>query len=225
MSQRANGALAVAVLLLASARCATTRTAQRSFPPATAADADEALASWSAATERAAKQPPSRLLYDAKLSTSGTPSISGTLAVTYDGAAIVTASLTGPFGSHIAEYRGGAITGEDRKALVVDPQALRAVLAGVWSGPDPVVAGRDGSECLLSWNGSEGRVDAVLDLASRAVVSMELSRGSDALDIQYSGAREPWPAGVAVRDARTGRGLALKLVAVEPVEDGTASRQ
>ncbi len=224
MSPRSPRFLAALVLLLAAGRCATTAPAPRTFPPATPADASEALTSWSAARERAATLPPSRLLYDAKLSTSGTPSVSGTLAVTYDGKAVVAASLTGPFGSHIAEYRGGTITGEDRKALVVDPEALRAVLAGVWNGSSPIVAGRDGGECLLSWQGTDGRVEAVLDLSSGAVVSMEFSRGTEALDIRYSGAREPWPAGVAVRDASTGRGLALRLVAIEPAEGGSASR-
>ncbi len=49
------------------------------------------------------------------------PSVPGTLAVSYDGKAVTLASLTGPFGSRVAEYRDGAVTGEDRKALVVDP--------------------------------------------------------------------------------------------------------
>jgi len=203
--------------------CATSAPAPRHFRPASAADSGEALKAWAAATERASRLPASRLLYDAKLSTSGTPSVAGTLAVRYDGSAVVDASLTGPFGSRIAEYREGAVTGEDRKALVVDPEALRAVLAGVWSGPEPNVEGRDAGESLLSWNGSEpGRIAAVLDLSSATVVSMELSRGTESLSVSYSGTRDPWPERIAMH-ASSGRALALKLVAVEKIESGPAS--
>ena len=115
MSARAHQALAGAGLLALVTGCATTRPS-RTFPPASADDARRTLAAWTAVRERAASLPASRLLYDAKLGTGGAPSVPGTLAVVYDGAAIVTASLTGPFGSKIAEYRDGTLTGQDRRA-------------------------------------------------------------------------------------------------------------
>ncbi len=88
----------------------------------------------------------------------------------------MTASLTGPFGSRIAEYRDGRLTGQDRKAFVVDPEALRSVLAGVWNGGSP--AGRRPrrrGHCLLAFDGGDARVVAVLDVASRSLVSMDVS--------------------------------------------------
>src|SRR5262249_24435704 len=74
--------------------------------------------------------PASRLLYDAKLGSGAAPSGAGTLAVVYDGKVIVTASLTGPFGSHIAEHRDGAVTGGGRAAFCLHPLELRPVPAG-----------------------------------------------------------------------------------------------
>ena len=44
----------------------------------------------------------------------GAPSVPGTLAVTYDGTTVRRASLTGPFGSRVAEYDSGRVTGEDQ---------------------------------------------------------------------------------------------------------------
>ena len=73
------------------------------------------------------------------MGSSGLPAAPGTLAVTYDGGRVVSASLTGPFGSHVADYDDGTVTGEDRKAFMVDPEALRSVLAGAWArSPRPV---------------------------------------------------------------------------------------
>ena len=165
------GALASLLTLLSS--CSGGR-AMRSFAPAGPDDVREALSAWTAARQRADSLPPSRLLYDARMGTSGLPSVPGTLAVTYGGDRIRSASLTGPFGSRIAEYRegerkdAGTITGEDRKAFVVDPEALRSVLAGVWRGDSDAlrVAGRDGADCLLTWSGAANayRAEGVLDL-------------------------------------------------------------
>ncbi len=194
--------------------CASTHPA-RSFPPASPDDARRALAAWSAARARAASLPASRLLYDAKLGAGGAPSVPGTLAVTYDGTAIVTASLTGPFGSPVAEYRGGTITGKDREAFVVDPEALRAVLSGIWNDAAPSVEGSDGGQCRLALSGETEHAVAVLDLASERVVSLDLSGPAGRLVVSYSGEASPWPSRLTMRDETTKKSLGLKLVAVE----------
>jgi hypothetical protein len=214
------------VLLCTLAACATTRP-QRHFDPATPDQRQQALAAWSAAGERAASLPASRLLYDAKMASGGAPSLPGTLAVSYDGKAVTAASLTGPFGSRVAEYRDGAVTGEDRKALIVDPDVLRSVLAGAWiAGASPVsVEGCDAGQCLLAWSAEAGSGTAVIDLVGGGVRSMELSGSAGHLLVDYTGDTAPWPAKISVRDEKSGRNLSLKLVAVEPVHAaGSAGR-
>src|SRR5262249_59345173 len=134
------------------ARCASAPPV-RTFPPASSDDARRGLAAWSSAVERASSLPASRLLYDAKMGSGAAPAVPGTLAVTYDGRSVVTASLTGPFGSRVAEYRDGTLTGQDRQAFLVDPDALRAVLAGIWSEGTPSVKGFDAGDCLLEFSG------------------------------------------------------------------------
>jgi len=208
--------LAAAVPFAILAACATTRPARR-FAPATEAQAREALAVWQSSLERAASLPASRLLYDARLSKGGAPTVPGTLAVTYDGRAVVTASLTGPFGARIAEYRDGRVTGEDRAALLIQPEAMRAVLAGgAWSGAAPSVDGVDAGQARLAFEAEGGaRVRVVLDLATRLPVSLEV-RGPDGhLLVDYAGAADPWPARVDAREETTHRRVALKLLAVE----------
>ncbi len=212
------------VLLCTLAACATTRP-QRHFDPATPDQRQQALAAWSAAQERAASLPASRLLYDAKMASGGAPSVPGTLAVSYDGKAVTVASLTGPFGSRVAEYRDGTVTGEDRKALVVDPEVLRSVLAGAWSaGAAPVsVEGCDGGQCQLAWSAAAGRGTAVVELAGGGVRSMDLSGSAGHLLVEYTGETAPWPAKITVSDETSGRNLSLKLVAVEPVHAAGSS--
>jgi hypothetical protein len=207
----------LASLFCALTACATTRPS-RHFDPATPGERQQALAAWSAAQERAASLPASRLLYDAKMASGGAPSVPGTLAVSYDGKAVTVASLTGPFGSRVAEYRDGAVTGEDRRALVVDPDVLRAVLAGAWSAGTSLVSveGCDAGQCLLAWSAGAGRGTAVVDLAG-GVRSMDLSGSAGHLLVDYAGDAAPWPAKITVRDERSGRNLSLKLVAVEPI--------
>lgn len=217
MSSRTRLRLLVLPTLLSLAACAGGPPARR-FAPATAEDALEALSAWTAAQERAASLPPSRLLYEAHMGSSGLPSVPGTLAVVYDGRRIVTASLTGPFGSHVGDYREGALTGQDRRAFVVDPDALRSVLAGVWAGAPSAVTGRDGVDCLLTWDGDH-RVEAVLDVRERRLRSSSVSGSEGRLEISYSGRIDPWPERVALRDGRSGRSLSLTLLAVEPIEN------
>jgi hypothetical protein len=212
------------VLVCALSACATQRPA-RHFAAASADQTREALAAWSVLSERAASLTASRLLYDARVSASGTPTVPGTLAVTYDGTAVVAASLTGPFGSNIAQYRDGELTGQDRKAFVVDPQALRAVLAGAWSGAAPSVQGFDAGQSLLAFDAEGARVLAVLDVGSRSLVSMDVAGRSGHLVVDYNGEAKPWPGRLTVRDEDTKKSLALKLVAVEPIAaQATAGR-
>jgi hypothetical protein len=219
---RALGVLGLSTLLLVSG-CAGGAAARR-FGPAGPEDVREALDAWASARERADSQPPSRLLYDAKMGTSGLPSVPGTLAVLYGGDRVRSASLTGPFGSRVAEYGNGTITGEDRKAFVVDPEALRSVLAGVWSGsPDaPVVAGRNGPECLLTWSGAY-RAEAVLDLQERRLRSLSLSGSAGRLSVSFAGDFRPWPQRIALKEDESGRSLSLSLVATEPLDSSPAA--
>lgn len=222
MSLRRFPLLAPVFALSVLTACATARAA-RHYAPATPVEQRDALAAWAAVRERAASLPASRLLYDASMASGGAPSIPGTLAVTYDGNAVVTASLTGPFGSRIAEYRGGEISGKDRKAFVVDPEALRGILAGEWNGGEPSVEGCDGGECLLTFGGAGARVQASIDVATKTVRSMDLAAKAGSLHVDYAGDAAPWPGRVSVNDEKGSRSLALKLVAVEPMERGAGA--
>jgi hypothetical protein len=195
--------------------------AVRRFGPAGPEDVREALSAWTSARQRADSLPPSRLLYDARMGTSGLPSVPGTLAVTYGGDRVRAASLTGPFGSRVAEYGSGVITGEDRKAFVVDPEALRSVLAGVWRGDPETVAGRDGADCLLTWSGAANayRAEAVLDLQAQRLRSLALSGGGGRLSVTYAGEFRPWPERIALKEDASGRSLSLSLIATEPLSE------
>jgi hypothetical protein len=215
LTRRAHQALAGAGLLALLTGCASTHPS-RAFPPASPEDAQRTLAAWTAVRERAASLPASRLLYDAKLGSGGAPSVPGTLAVVYDGTAIVTASLTGPFGSHIADYRDGTVTGQDRRAFVVDPEGLRAVLAGSWNDAAPSVRGFADGEGLLAMERGEARVNAVVNVAEARVVSMDLSGRPGRLAVEYGGEPRPWPQKLSIRDEAAKKSLALKLLAVEP---------
>jgi len=217
LTARAHRALAGAGLLALLTACASTRPA-REFPPASPEEAQRSLAAWSAARQRAASLGASRLLYDAKLGSGAAPSVPGTLAVVYDGAVVVTASLTGPFGSRIAEYRDGTVTGEDRRALVVDPKALRGVLSGSWNAGEPDVRGFADGQGLLAMESAEARVTAIVDVATERVVALDLSGRAGHLAVDYSGDARPWPERLAIRDEAAKKTLALKLLAVEPAD-------
>jgi hypothetical protein len=141
--------------------------------------------------------------------------VPGSLAVTYTDGEVKRASLTGPFGSRIAEYAGGTVTGEDRKAFVVDPETLRSVLAGTWPGTPSTVAGCDGDSCLLVWDGPP-RVSAVVDRVARQTRELALEGDAGKLVAAYSGTASPWPERIGIREERSDRTLSLKLIAVEP---------
>ena len=214
MSRRDLLRLLSPLLCLTVAACAT-RSAARHFAPATEAASREALDAWTAIRERAAELGSSRLLYDAKMGRGSVAAVPGSLAVTYTDGEVRRASLTGPFGSRIAEYAGGSITGEDQQAFVVDPEALRSVLAGTWPGSPNTVAGCDGDSCLLVWDGPP-RVSAVVDRIARQTRELSLEGGGGKLVAAYSGPASPWPERIGIREERSDRTLALKLIAVEP---------
>lgn len=200
----------VCTLLLSA--CAT-RTAARRFSPPTDDERRETLEALAAAQRRASDLPASRLLYDARISGGG-PAVPGTLAVTYDGTAVRRASLTGPFGARVAEYDAGTVTGQDHKALLVDPSALRAVLAGVWPGEPAAVEGCDGVDCLAVWD-KPFRTSAVIDRRDQRVESLEIEGQGGRLFVTYSGTASPWPQKISAREDPSGRSLKLSLVAVE----------
>jgi hypothetical protein len=207
--------LGAAGLLILSAGCATRRAAAR-FAPASQDQAREALDAWSRIRSRADALPASRLLYDAKMASKGAPSVPGTLAVTYDGAAVTRASLTGPFGKPLAEYAGGTITSGAREPFPVDPRVLKSVLAGAWPGDPTSVEGCDGAACLLAFRGAIG-ADAVVDRADARMLSLRITGEAGALAVTYEGAAPaPWPERIAIESERDSRRLALRLVASEP---------
>jgi hypothetical protein len=218
LSPRPAASLVLLAPVLLLAACATRGGAARHFTPASEAQKDETQTALTAAQERAASLPASRLLYDARISPGTGPAVPGTLAVTYDGSEVERASLTGPFGKRVAEYDAGAVTGEDRQALVVDPGALRAVLSGAWPGEPASVEGCDGDECLVVWRPSgSGRiaVSALVDRRERRLRSLILDGDRGKLVVMYEGAVDPWPQRVAAREERSGRGLKLVLVGRE----------
>jgi hypothetical protein len=206
----------LAPFLIVSAGCASRRAAAN-FTPASESQAREALDAWSAIRRRADALPAARLLYDAKMSNHGAPSVPGTLAVTYDGVDVTRASLTGPFGKPVAEYANGAITSGGRQPFPIDPRILKSVLAAEWPGSPDSVAGCDGPVCLLRFPGPI-RADAVVDRGDARVVSLRITGEAGALSVTYEGAGPaPWPERVAVEEERDSRRLALHLVASEPV--------
>ena len=158
------------------------------------------------------------------------PAVPGTLAVTYDGREVARASLTGPFGKRVADYNAGSVTGEDRKAFVVDPEALRAVLSGVWPGEPASIEGCDGDECLVVWPspgsakaGGRVEVSGVVDRRAARFRSLTLEGDRGTLAVTYEGEIEPWPSRIDASEERSGRGLKLSLAAREPGEAAPAS--
>ncbi len=215
MTSRSLAGLTVLASALLLAACATGRVA-RNFTPPGPGDTRETVEALAVAERRAAELPPSRLLYDARMSGGGAPAVPGTLAVTYDGEVVQRASLTGPFGSRVAEYDSGRVTGEDRRALVVDPAALRAVLAGVWPGEPASVTGCDGTDCLAVWD-TPRRVTATVDRKEKRLDSLEIAGETGRLTVTYGGTTSPWPERISAREDPSGRRLSLSLVAVESV--------
>jgi hypothetical protein len=216
--------LATAFLLLCvTAGCASRPApALRRFPPADEERTARALAAWDEALRRANALPPSRLLYDAKFG-KGTLVAPGTLAVVARRDAL-TAKATGPFGGEIGDYENGAYRGKHGETDFMDPHVLRAILAGVWRGGPPAVAGADQEDGLLRWKGESGViVEGVLDLSGARLKSLRMKGPRGELSIEFSGPFDPWPEVVRVADRSSGRTLKLRRIAVEPLPEEMTS--
>ncbi len=185
------------------------------FVPARDEDAARALAAWRQAVDRAEALPPSRLLYDARL-TRGLVRQPGTLAVT-ESPRSLQASLTGPFGSPVATYADGALRGEGLRTLVIEPDALRCLLAGVWKASRPQVRGVASGDALLVWEGAE-RVEGVLDVSRSRFRSLSVTGPQGKIVATYSGQFDPWPPQIDVEDSTNRARLHLTLRAHEVLE-------
>ena len=186
----------------------------RRFPAAGAEEARQALLAWSEAVSRGASLSPSRLLYDARFG-QGLFQSSGTLAVVERGDSL-SATLTGPFGAVVARYGGGVVEAQGAAPLPLDGGTLRAILAGVWMGGTPRVAGCDAGDCLLRWEETEP-VEAVLQVAAARLRTLRLARHEGEILAAYSGAFAPWPERIEAEELRSGRKLRLHLLAREPL--------
>ena len=158
---------------------------------------------------RAAAADGAKLLYDARIS-QGIARSSGTLAVVLRADA-VTAILTGPFGSPLAHYENGALTGQGIRPVPIDPAALHALITGAWSGPDPTVTGISGDAARLAWPGVEG----VLDVPRSVFESLRVDRAEGSVEAVYDGARNPLPEKVDLQDLKSGSHLKLRLLGME----------
>ena len=167
----------------------------------------DALAACAAAADRAA--PPSGIapaLRRAHVSGGRDPRFPARSPSTYDGREVERASLTGPFGTSIAEYSAGPVTGEDRQRPRRRSGGLRAVLAGAWPGTPSGVDGCDGDECRRGLERSElGRVRRGRPPRRRLrSLVIEATLGRSSIDLR--GEAEPWPERIAPadEDARDG---------------------
>ena len=131
----------------------------------------------------------------------------------------LTARATGPFGGEVGSYEGGTFKGKQGETYLLDPELLRGVLAGVWRGGPPSVAGADGTDGLLRWEAAGGVVaEGVLDLAHARLRSLSVRGPKGELSIEFAGEFDPWPEVVALADLRSGSSLKLRRVAVEPLD-------
>lgn len=161
---------------------------------------------------RANALPPARLLYETRVS-QGPFHSSGTLAVRDEGG-VLEATLTGAFGSPLARYSAGALRGEGLRPVVISPDQMRWLLAGVWKDDSPRVEGIDGGDALLRWRGSD-LVEGVLDIATSRFKSLEISRAEGKILATYSGAADAWPRRIELEDLGSGGKLKLTLIAAE----------
>jgi hypothetical protein len=202
-------ASALAVLLLA-AGCASR--GGRAFAPATAEGAAAARQAWQRAAARAPARLDANLLYDASLS-GKLLRTDGTLAVRLRGDR-VEGTLAGPFGTPIATYANGELSGEKLRPVRLPPGQLRAVLAGTWDADDPAVAGENGTEVLLRWAGEES-AEGVFDVGREELLSLRIDRPEGGLEARFSGTRGPWPDRIEIDEKGTGVHLRLKLLSRE----------
>jgi len=179
-----------------------------------AAEASRVLEIWEAALERADRSAASRLLYDASVS-QGLARIPGTLAVSQRPGS-VSATLTGPFGSPIARYEAGVLRGDRLRPLAIEPEELRALLAGVWRGEAPAVAGVRDGRALLRWEEGD-RIEGVLDVTAGRLISLRIARPQGELLARYSGRWDPWPERIELEAGSSGHKMRLSLIGREPL--------
>jgi hypothetical protein len=204
--------LAVLLFALLAPGCAGRR--QPVFVPAAREEAERALAIWRDAAARAETRGPARLLYEARVS-QGPFRMSGTLAVVESSRA-VDATLSGPFGDVVARYEDGALRGNGIRPILVAPDELRSLLAGIWKGTEePAVAGMDGQDALLRWTGPE-QVEGVLNLAAGRFKSLRVTRPEGAIIATYSGDTSSRPQRIELEDVKSGNTMRLTLIAAEP---------
>ncbi|HEV8609092.1 MAG TPA: hypothetical protein VGS98_03375 [Thermoanaerobaculia bacterium] len=208
-SQPIRLAILAALVTAAATACASRAPA---FGPAGVDESRRALDAWAIALERADSLGPARLLYDAKMS-EGLVKVPGTLAVEALPGHLE-ATLTGPFGSPIARYVSGVLEAKGARPIPLEPEELRAVLAGVWRTPARVEGARAG-ESLLRFTGRDP-VEAVLDVGQARLQTLKIERPEAELVATYSGRLDPWPERIRIEDRRTGKMLQLTLVAKEP---------
>jgi hypothetical protein len=203
------------VLLLVALAPACVGRRQPVFAPAAREEAERALTVWRDAAARAETRGPARLLYEARVS-QGPFRIVGTLAVVESPRA-VDATLSGPFGDVIARYADGALRGNGIRPILVAPDELRWLLAGIWKGAEePAVAGMDGQDALLRWTGRD-QVEGVLDVAAGRFKSLKVTRPEGAIFATYSGDTSSRPQRIELEDIKSGNSMRLTLIAAEPV--------
>jgi hypothetical protein len=203
--------LAVLLFALLAPACAGRR--QPVFVPAAREEAERALTAWRDAVARAEARGPARLLYEARVS-QGPFRMSGTFAV-LESPHAVDATLSGPFGDVIARYADGALRGDGIRPVLVAPDELRWLLAGIWKGvEEPAVAGMDGQDALLRWTSRE-QVEGVLDLAAGRFKSLKVTRPEGAIFATYSGDTSSRPQRIELEDVKSGNSMRLSLIGVE----------
>jgi len=206
------GAAGTAVALALVCACASA--GGGAFAPASPDKASRAVAIWQSAVERAEAEGDVNALYDASLS-QGLRRTGGTLAVRFRGDT-ADGTLAGPFGSPIARYDHGELSGEKLEPVALPPEELRGFLSGVWPAPAPAVVGERGGEVLLRWPGKQ-TVEGVFDVGRGELLSLRVARAEGDLEAKFSGTRDPWPSGIEIEEKRSGSKLRLKLLSRERV--------
>lgn len=141
----------------------------------------------------------------------------GNVAVVVNGDTL-TAKATGPLGGELGRYENGAYRSMQSEVLFLDPVLLRGVLAGVWRGGMPAVAGADAGDGLLRWRTADGvAAEGVLDVAGARLRSLSVRGPGGELSVEFSGAFDPWPSVVVLTDRPSGRSLKLRRVASESI--------